>query len=103
MRRMGSVNISMPVAPDIGGGWKETDWDKLLINIEAGTVIPIIGRDLLYVSPDGKKQPVLLYNILRRVCLKNLVRKFLNCRASQRPIIPSTMRSAFACGMDATI
>ena len=47
---MGSVNISMPVAPDIGGGWKETDWDKLLINIEAGTVIPIIGRDLLYVS-----------------------------------------------------
>ena len=59
---MGSVDISMPAAPDIGGGWKETDWDKLLINIEAGTVIPIIGRDLLHISPDAKTKPVLLYH-----------------------------------------
>ena len=66
----------MPVAPDIGGGWKETDWDKLLINIEAGTVIPIIGRDLLSISPDGKKQPVLLYNYIARRLLEELAKEF---------------------------
>lgn len=73
---MGSVDISMPAAPDIGGGWKETDWDKLLINIEAGTVIPIIGRDLLHISPDAKTKPVLLYNYIARRLLEELAREF---------------------------
>lgn len=66
----------MPAAPDIGGGWKETDWDKLLINIEAGTVIPIIGRDLLHISPDAKTKPVLLYNYIARRLLEELAREF---------------------------
>ena len=64
----------MPAPPDIGGGWKETDWDKLLINIEAGTVIPIIGRDLLPIAPDTKTQPVLLYNHIARRLLEELAK-----------------------------
>jgi hypothetical protein len=73
---MGSVNISMPVTPDIGGGWKETDWDKLLINIEAGTVIPIIGRDLLQVSPNPETKPVLLYHYIAKRLLEELAKEF---------------------------
>lgn len=73
---MGSVNISMPVAPDIGGGWKENDWDKLLINIEAGTVIPIIGRDLLRVSPNAETAPVLLYHYIATRLLDELAKDF---------------------------
>jgi hypothetical protein len=56
---MGAPEIAAPAVPS-GEGWKETDWAKLLINIEAGTVIPIIGRDLLHVAPDDKTPPVLL-------------------------------------------
>ena len=89
---MGSVNISMPVGPDIGGGWKETDWDKLLINIEAGTVIPIIGRDLLYVSPDGKKQPVLLYNYIATRLLEELGKEVP--QLSREPTTDHTLNDA---------
>jgi hypothetical protein len=89
---MGSVNISMPVGPDIGGGWKETDWDKLLINIEAGTVIPIIGRDLLYVSPDGKKQPVLLYNYIATRLLEELGKEVP--QISKEPATDHTLNDA---------
>jgi hypothetical protein len=73
---MGSVNISMPVSPDISGGWKENDWDKLLINIEAGTVIPIIGRDLLQVSPNAETPPVLLYNYIASRLVDELAKEF---------------------------
>jgi len=70
------MNISAPVVPNVGGGWKENDWDKLLINIEAGTVIPIIGRDLLYVSPDAGTPPVLLYNLIAARLLDELGKEF---------------------------
>ena len=82
----------MPVAPDIGGGWKETDWDKLLINIEAGTVIPIIGRDLLYVSPDGKEQPVLLYNYIATRLLEELGKDVP--QISKEPLADHTLNDA---------
>ncbi len=73
---MGAIDISLPVVPSVGGGWKETDWDKLLINIEAGTVIPIIGRDLLPVTPDAATPPVLLYNLIGSRLLDELAKEF---------------------------
>jgi hypothetical protein len=73
---MGASEIAAPVAPSVGDGWKETDWDKLLINIEAGTVIPIIGRDLLHVTPDATKPPVLLYNLIAVRLADELAREF---------------------------
>ena len=39
-------------------------WDPLLLSIEEGRVIPIIGRDLLTVAPDGVE--TLLYAVARR-------------------------------------
>jgi hypothetical protein len=73
---MGASESAAPVVPSIGEGWKETDWAKLLINIEAGTVIPIIGRDLLHVAPDDKTHPVLLYNLIARRLAEELAKEF---------------------------
>ena len=71
---MGAPETAAPVAPSVGEGWKQTDWDKLLINIEAGTVIPIIGRDLLHVTPDAATPPVLLYNLIARRLAEELAK-----------------------------
>jgi hypothetical protein len=65
-----------PLTTGIGEGWKEHDWDKLLINIEAGTVIPILGRDLLYVAPDEATPPVPLYRFIATRLVEELVRQF---------------------------
>jgi len=74
---MGTTNSATPtVVPRVGEGWKETDWEKLLLNIEAGTVIPIIGRDLLPVAPDASTAPVLLYNLIGRRLLDELEKEF---------------------------
>ena len=73
---MGAIENARPVLPNVGGGWKETDWDKLLINIEAGTVIPIIGRDLLRVAPDAETTPVLLYNLIATRLVDDLAKEF---------------------------
>jgi TIR domain/SIR2-like domain len=69
---MRAVNISLPSVPEIAGGWKETDWDKLLINIEDGTVVPIIGRDLLSLNPNTNEKPILLYNYIATRLLEKL-------------------------------
>jgi hypothetical protein len=65
-----------PISTGIGGGWKEHDWDKLLINIEAGTVIPIVGRDLLYVQPDDASAPVRLYRFIATRLVEQLLQDF---------------------------
>ena len=81
----GSVNVSTPAAAKIVEGWKENDWDKLLINIEAGTVVPIIGRDLLYVSPNADTKPVLLYHYIAARLLDELGKEFEHLSAEQSP------------------
>jgi hypothetical protein len=46
------------------------DWDLLLDGIDSGTVVPIVGRDLLTVS-DGER-PALLYDLLAARLAKRL-------------------------------
>lgn len=64
-----------PISTGIGEGWKDQDWDKLLINIEAGTVIPILGRDLLQIAPDDATPPVPLYRFIAARLVEDLVRQ----------------------------
>jgi hypothetical protein len=82
---MEAVNISRPATANIGEGWRENDWDKLLINIEAGTVIPVIGRDLLYVSPNADTPPVLLYNYIaaRLLEVSDLRKKYAGTKVTE--------------------
>ena len=77
---MGPSQTAAPLVPNLGEGWKETDWDKLLINIEAGTVIPIIGRDLLQVVPGPDTPPILLYNLIARRLADELAKEFPHVR-----------------------
>ncbi|MBV9128173.1 MAG: TIR domain-containing protein [Verrucomicrobia bacterium] len=51
-------------APGPSGGWKEEDWEDLLDNIEEGRVIPIVGRDMLQITPAGGAEPVPLHRYL---------------------------------------
>lgn len=81
---MRSLNISVPEGPMVGEGWKETDWDKLLINIETGTVVPVIGRDLLYVSPNAETPAVLLYNLIATRLLDELAKEYPQVAQKER-------------------
>jgi hypothetical protein len=45
-------------------GWRDRDWDKLLSSVEEGTVIPIVGQDLLQVTPEGASSPISLYRFI---------------------------------------
>jgi hypothetical protein len=71
-----ALTNALPVVPNVGEGWKDHDWDKLLINVEAGTVIPVLGRDLLQVAPDAETPPVLLYNLIARRLVDELAVAF---------------------------
>src|SRR5688572_7522917 len=52
-------------------GWDEPAWEALLSYVEAKTVIPIIGRDLLQIQyPDGKTES--LHTFLARRLLAKL-------------------------------
>jgi hypothetical protein len=58
---MGDESRNLPVVAE---GWRDRDWNKLLSSVEEGSVIPIIGQDLLLVTPEGASSPIPLYRFI---------------------------------------
>jgi TIR domain/SIR2-like domain len=50
--------------PVVAEGWRDRDWNKLISSVEEGIVIPVIGQDLLQVTPEGASSPIPLYRFI---------------------------------------